>query len=400
MSVRSIDAMRIGTGREQGKPRLVHVITRLIVGGAQLTAIRLCDLLSDTYDTYLLTGPQIGVEGSLHEMARAATNVTIVPGLCREVDVRKDVGAVREVRHLIAQIDPAIVHTHSSKAGIVGRTAAVRGNARVVHTVHGWGHTPGDPLLRRAMFVGLERLAARHTDALIAVSEDVRAEGLRRRIGTSDQYHVIPGLVDLEPRSPDFALARRRARNALGIDEHVPIVGWVGRFAAQKDPETLIAAMAAVLHEHREARAVLVGDGTMRQSVERGLADPGIASRVLFTGVRHDARDLYAAFDVLMHPTLWEGQPLVIQEALAERIPVVSARVNGTQALIQDGVNGYLVDPGDHPAFSRRILEVLHGGGPSSPLPAEATERFAALAGEERSLTKHRDLYASLISSR
>lgn len=382
------------------KPRVMHVITRLIVGGAQLTTIRLCERLSDSYDMYLVAGPQVGVEGSLHERARASSPVLIAPSLRREIDLRRDARAVRELSRLIKEIDPAIVHTHSSKAGIIGRVATLRSRARVVHTVHGWGHTPDHPRSQRALFVGLERLAAKRTDALVAVSQEVRAQGLRRRIGTADRYRVIPEVVDLEPHCADFAMSRRRAREALGLDQRVPVVGWVGRFAAQKDPATLVAAVSAVLREHHEARAVLVGDGTLRERVERGLVDPAFASRVTFTGVRHDVRELYAAFDVVMHPTLWEGQPHVIQEALAERIPVVSAIVDGTSALIRDGWNGYLVAPGDHAAFARRILEILRDDGPSAPLSAEANEHLPALAGQALSLTSHRELYASLLDAR
>jgi len=384
----------------EGRPRVVHVITRLIVGGAQLTTIRLCQRLSDTYDMHLVAGPQVGVEGSLHELARAGTPVHIVASLRREVNPRNDARAIGALRRLIEQLDPAIVHTHSSKAGIIGRGAALRSQVRVVHTVHGWGHTPDDSPARRTLFVGLERLAARRTDALIAVSDDVRAEGLRRRIGTPEQYHVIPEVVDLEPHCADFGAARSWARAALGLDDRTPVVGWVGRFTAQKDPGTLVAAISAVLREHPEARAVLVGDGSLRNSVERGLADPAIAARVQFTGVRHDARKLYAAFDVVVHPTLWEGQPHVIQEALAERIPVVSAAVDGTRGLIENATNGYLVAASDHAAFARGVLAILRHEGPTAPLPREAATQLQACAGEARSLGSHRELYVALVQGR
>lgn len=381
--------------RPAGRPRVLHIITRLIVGGAQLTTIRLCEHLADEYDTSLATGPQIGVEGSLHELAKSTSSVIVVPSLRREMHPRCDGRAVRELRRLIQQLDPAIVHTHSSKAGIVGRAAALGSRARLVHTVHGWGHTPEDSFGRRTLLVGLESLAARRTDALIAVSQDVISEGLRQRIGSPDQYHVIAEMVDLQPQRADFTASRRHAREVLGLSQHRPVVGWVGRFAEQKDPRTLIAALSTVLHNCRDATAVLVGDGALRESLERTL-DPAIASRVTFTGVRHDVRELYAAFDVLMHPTLWEGQPHVIQEALAERIPVVSAAVTGTRALIKEGTNGYLVPPADSKALAARTLEVLRDG-PHAPLGGDATAHLAALGGQARSLTDHRALYASLL---
>ena len=385
--------------RPTDRPRVLHVITRLIVGGAQLTTIRLCEHLADEYDTSLATGPQVGVEGSLHDLAKATSLVSVVPSLRREVHPRRDGRAVRELRRLIEQFDPAIVHTHSSKAGIVGRAATVGSRARLVHTVHGWGHTPEDAFGRRTLLVGLERLAARRTDALIAVSQDVMTEGLRQRIGSADQYRVIAEMVDLRPRQADFAAARRHAREVLGVGQRQPVIGWVGRFAEQKDPRTLTSALSTVLRARGDATAVLVGDGTLRASVERTL-DPAIAARVTFTGVRHDVRELYAAFDVLMHPTLWEGQPHVIQEALAERIPVVSAAVTGTRALVKEGMNGYLVPPADSRALAARTLEVLRGEGPHAPLGGEATAHLATFGGQERSLRSHRELYASLLNGR
>lgn len=391
--------IRRGMSRPTGRPRVLHVITRLIVGGAQFTTIRLCEHLADEYDTLLATGPQTGVEGSLHDLARATSPVRVVPSLRRELHLRHDGRAVRELRRLIEELDPAIVHTHSSKAGIIGRAATLGSRVRLVHTVHGWGHTPEDAFGRRVLLVGLERLAARRTDALIAVSQDVMTEGLRQRIGSPELYHVISEMVDLCPRQADFAASRRQARELLGISQRQPVIGWVGRFAEQKDPRTLTAALSTVLRARGDARAVLVGDGTLRASVERTL-DPVIASRVTFTGVRHDARELYAAFDVLMHPTLWEGQPHVIQEALAERVPVVSAAVNGTHALVKEGMNGYLVPPADSEALAARTLEVLRGDGPHAPLGGDATAHLATFGGQARSLKSHRELYASLLNGR
>jgi glycosyltransferase involved in cell wall biosynthesis len=380
------------------KPLVVHVITRLIVGGAQLSVIGLCEALRPHYDVRLLSGPEEGPEGSLRARASEAVQLTIVPALRRDVDLRHDVAAVIALRRAFRELKPAIVHTHSSKAGVLGRLAAVRDVPSIVHTVHGWGHTPADSHLRRAAFVGAERVVARWTDALVAVSPDVRDEGLRRKIGGPHLYEVIPEFVDYRPQSSDFAASRRRAREALGLQESDEVVGWVGRFVPQKDPETLVGALKLILNARTKARAVLVGDGPLREHIVDLSRANGLGERVLFTGLREDARQLYAAFDVLLHPSRWEGQPRVIQEAIAERVPVVASRVAGASELVVDGRNGYLTAPGDAKTMAVRTLEVLDDPRVRAPLADDAVAEIAELYGHESALRAHLDLYARLLA--
>lgn len=377
----------------------MHVITRLIVGGAQLTALGLCERLSDRFDLLLVTGTETGSEGSLRGRAADVVPLHDFPELVRGIDPRRDARAVWRLRSLLHELDADIVHTHSSKAGIVGRAAARGLRARVVHTIHGWGHTPSDRPARRHALVAVERIAARWSDALVAVSDDVRLEGIRRRIGRPSQYVVIPELVDVEPRDPDFARARSRARGALGVDGAAgPVVGWVGRFVPQKDPEMLGRVVGRVLQELPSAQAVLVGDGPLRRDVEQVLQRVGVAGRACFTGLRPDARDLYAAMDVVLHPSRWEGQPRVVQEALAERVPVIATRVAGVADLVVDGENGFVVTPGDAEAMARRAVAMLRGGALQAPLAATALESLRRTAGADRCVDAHAALYERLLS--
>jgi glycosyltransferase involved in cell wall biosynthesis len=382
---------------DKERPRVVQVITKLVVGGSQLTVVGLCTRMIGELEIHLVAGQEVGVEGSLRSAVPDAVTLHRIPSLRREVNPVHDALAVGALRRLLRAIRPDIVHTHGSKAGVVGRLAARGCSARVVHTIHGWGHTPDDTTLRRAVFVRLEQAMARHTDALVAVSRDVQEEGLRCGIGEPSQYVVIPALVNLDPAEPDFGSARSRARAELGISgEHV-VVGWVGRFVAQKDPTTLAAALVHVLHSRRDAYAVLVGDGPLRGEVERGLIAEGVGDRVTFTGVRLDARRLYPAFDVVVHPSRWEGQPMVVQEALAERVPVVASRVGGVGDLLVDGGNGYAVTPGNGPELARRTLEVLTDARLRAPLGDEMARRLRAVTGADRCVAGHRELYARLL---
>lgn len=382
------------------RPRIIHVITRLIVGGAQWSVISLCEGLSDDFDIQIVAGPQTGPEGSLHRRAAAVAPLTVADSLRREISLRWDPVAVPALRRLLRRLDGDVVHTHSSKAGIVGRFAAAPLRARSIHTVHGWGHTPADPPLRRAAFIALERAAAKRCDVLVAVSADNRAEGLAHHIGRPDIYRVIPEVVELDPLDPDFTRGRERARAALGIDANVQVIGWVGRFVPQKDPQTLAHVVMCLLRDRPASHAVLIGDGPRRGDVEGALHAAGIGNRVTFTGVVEGAQTLMPAFDVLVHPSLWEGQPRVIQEALAERIPVVSARASGIGELIRNGETGFIVAPRAPEEMIEAARTVLDTPALRAPLRSHAIDELRAKHGRAVVLDRHRELYDELLKDR
>jgi glycosyltransferase involved in cell wall biosynthesis len=386
---------------DQGdKPRVVHVITRLIVGGAQLSMISLCEGLAGDFDVRIVAGPQTGKEGSLHRRAAEAAPLTVVQALRREISPRWDPVAVQALRRVLARLDGDIVHTHSSKAGIIGRLSAAPLRARSVHTVHGWGHTPADSTARRAAFIALERLAARHCDALVAVSADTRAEGLAQRVGNPGIYWVIPETVELDPLDPDFAASRARARGELGIERDAEVIGWVGRFVDQKDPHTLSRAVEAVLVRRPATRAVLIGDGPHRGAVEASLHASGVGDRATFTGVVDGARKLIPAFDVLLHPSRWEGQPLVVQEALAERVPAVCSRTGGVAELVVDGETGFIVAARAPQAMADAVVAVLDAPSIKAPLSDDAIDRLRATHGRAAVVRRHLELYGALLRGR
>lgn len=335
------------------------------------------------------------------ELAADATTLDVVPEIRRSINPLSDVTAVRALRRLLQQLDPDIVHTHSSKAGVIGRAAARGSRAKLVHTVHGWGHTPDDSPLKRRVLVQTERVMAHRTDVLVAVSEDVRLEGLRQRIGRPEQYRVVPEHVSIDAVHPEFASARREARSTLGLDGDAPVIGWVGRFAPQKDPLVLVAVLSRVLERVPHAQAVLIGDGPMRAEVEAAVAaDAGLAGRVHLAGLRHDARSLFCAFDLVLHPSRWEGQPRVVQEALAERVPVVASGAAGVRSLVEDGVSGQVVEIGDVQAMADAAVEMLTVPGCSAPLSAAQLTRLSANAGADRCVAGHRAIYAEVLAAR
>jgi glycosyltransferase involved in cell wall biosynthesis len=341
--------------------RVLNVITHLDAGGATDAAINACAYIDkERFAPLLVCGPSPDAEGDIKARAHDLdVEVVTIPTLVRSIDPFQEVQALRALRRLFRAGRPDIVHTHGSKAGFLGRLAARRQRVpAVIHTVHGWSFHDYMPRRNRALFAGVERLAARWTDRIVTVSELDRDKGLAARIGSPDQYAVIHELNDLEPfLSADDAPAASRAR--LGLPPDAPVIGTVGRLSEQKDPTTFVHAAAAVVAEVPEARFVMVGHGPLRRPVERLVTDLGLRDRFLFTGVRPDVPAILRSFDVFLLTSLWEGMPLVIPQAMACRVPVVASTADGNRELIRDGDNGLLAPPRSTDQLTRGVLRLL-----------------------------------------
>ena len=378
--------------------RVLQVVTELVVGGASLTMLDFAEDLSGEHELLIAHGRLEDPANAAARRARERFPTYELPRLARELDARADLMATRAFAALCRRVRPDVIHTHSSKAGLVGRLGAPPGSAIRFHSIHGWGHTPLDPPPRRRLLIGAERLAAMRTTALIAVSQDVCDEGLTLGIGRPDQYRVIGAPVDMRPRTPDvgFDSARAQARARLRVPADAEVIGWVGRFSPQKDPDALAAVLAEVLARRHNAYAVLIGGGPDRDVVAASLASEIAERRVLLTGVRDDARALYPAFDVLLHTSRWEGHPRAVREALAERVPVVSARVGGTAVISSDARLGAEVPAGDIAAYTAALEATLGDPERRAPIDEEALVPLRATAQEPYRLM--RELYAAALA--
>jgi glycosyltransferase involved in cell wall biosynthesis len=343
--------------------RVLALITHLDVGGASDAAVNACAFVDrDQFASLLVCGPSPDEESDVTGRARdLGVELVTMPSLVRSIDPARDLRAVRSTRRLIREVQPDIVHTHSSKAGFVGRLAARREQVPVViHTVHGWSFHEYMSRSRRALFVGVERLAARWTDRIVAVSELDRAKGLAAGIASAERYSVIHELNDLEPFLRAAARDRESARARLGVAPDARLIGTVGRLSDQKDPSTFVQTAAAVAAEVPEARFVWVGHGPLLGQAEQLAADAGLGERFLFTGARSDVAEILPSFDVFLLTSLWEGMPLVIPQAMACGVPVVASTADGNRELVRDGDNGLLAPPREPARFARRVIELLH----------------------------------------
>ncbi len=308
----------------------------------------------------MLSGPQTGSEGSLIQEVRArGIPLTILPDLVREINPWRDLKALLKMYHRIKVNRYDIVHTHSSKAGILGRAAAwLAGTPIVVHTVHGWSfHEYMSPYMK-TLYIALERHMAAHTNALVVVSQQDMDKGLRVGIGTPEQYHLIRSAISIEEFSPSKA-NREMARRELGLPLDVPVLGNVGRFSKQKNPLDWVRIASIVARNLPECRFLLVGDGPLRTQLERHLAAAGIADKTILVGLRREVPNMLAAMDVFLLTSLWEGLPRVVLQSLAMQVPVVAHRVDGIGEAILHGQNGFLCSPGEFERMAAYCVRLL-----------------------------------------
>ncbi len=387
--------------RDTHQPRLLYLITRLIVGGAQETVMLLAEMFDrQGYHVEVVSGPQTGPEGSLiEEFHRRGIRLTILPELVREVDPAKDVKAFWKLQRFIKAGGYDIVHTNSSKAGILGRWAArMAGVPVIVHTVHGWGHHEYQRRLIRRAFIWLERACARFTQRLIVVSPRNLDKGCTDRIGRPEQYLTIRSGIALEeflhPRAE-----RAEMRAQLNIPRHAPVIGTVTRLSAQKAPTDFVAAALAVAQREPEAHFVMVGDGPLRHEVESMIAAGGAPQRFHLTGLRRDVAELLTTFDVFVLSSLWEGLPRVLPQAMAAGLPIIATAVDGNAEVVQEGENGILVPPGDRDALAAAMLQLLTDREAAARLGRQGRSRVHEFSAEKM-VQDHHQLYQELLAAR
>jgi glycosyltransferase involved in cell wall biosynthesis len=348
------------------KVRVMRLFSRLNVGGPSLHVVHLtAGLRSFGYETLLAVGREGPREGNLLGWARQqGVECVQLAGLGREIRPLSDSRSLVEVYRLMRRFRPAIVHTHTAKAGLIGRLAARLARVPVrVHTFHGHVLRGYFGPWRSRVLRGLEAHLARRTTALVAVSEAVRRDLVGLGVVTDPaRIHVIPLGLDLTPLSRE-PLPRGALRGPAGVAAAAPLVGCVGRLAPIKDLGTFLEAAALVHRARPDVRFALVGDGQERALLEERCAALGLSGVVCFHGWQHVMEQVYGDLDVVVNSSRNEGTPVALIEALAARRPVVATRVGGTPDLLGEGLRGLLVPPADAPALARALLHVLSNPG-------------------------------------
>jgi glycosyltransferase involved in cell wall biosynthesis len=312
-----------------------------------------------------VSGPQTGPEGSLAEEARQrGITVRIIPELVRQPSPVKDLKTILKLRSLMTDSlgNPCydIVHTHSSKAGILGRIAAYwAGIPLIIHTVHGWSFHDHVPVGQRYFYTVSEKLAARFCHQMIAVSSSDIIKGLKHGVGSPGNYVVIRSGIELTR----FGISRISApeiRRSLGISADAVVIGSVTRFSPAKGPLDMVDVFARVHQKNPDVWFVIVGDGPLRKNVEQKIRAAGIAGRTVLTGLRRDIPELMTALDIFVLTSLWEGLPRVLPQAMAIGLPIVCTRAGGSAEAVMHDINGFLVDSGNPEEQADMVNILIH----------------------------------------
>jgi glycosyltransferase involved in cell wall biosynthesis len=337
--------------------RVLHCITRLEHGGAQRNTLYTVEHLDrEHFEPVLAWGPGDPLDEAaavIPELRREP-----VPELVRPIAPSLDARALRRLVEVMRRLAPHIVHTHSSKAGVLGRVAArIARVPTVVHSIHGFGFTPLQPGPVRALFLIAERVMTRWTDHFIAVSENNLREGVALGVVPPERASVIRSGIELERfrRASGSGEVRRR----LGVPEDAPLVVQIGNFKPQKAPLDFVRVAATVARELPEPWFVMVGDGALRPAAEELASELGVAPRMVFCGWWDDVPGLLATSRVSVLTSRHEGLPRAAVESLAAGVPVVATAVDGTPEVVRDGVNGFLAEAGETATLARRVRSLL-----------------------------------------
>lgn len=331
--------------------KIVHIITRLIIGGAQENTLLSCEAQHDRgHEVTLITGPAIGPEGSLMPRAtRHGYHVEVVDELRRSILPLRDFRSYLTLTKRLEELKPDVVHTHSSKGGILGRWAADRAKVPfIVHTIHGLAFTASTSRMVNRVYRMLERQTAPITDRIVCVADEMRAQSLAANIGRPEQYVTIYSGMETAPFL-DPPVPRAQARSALGLtDEHVA-VGTIARLFQLKGHEDLIELAPRLCRRFPHLRFVWIGDGTLRVAYERQIERMGLRDRFILTGLVPPAEipQLANAIDILVHPSRREGLPRAVPQAALAGKPVIVYDIDGSREGLIPDTTGFLVPPFD-----------------------------------------------------
>ena len=377
--------------------RIMHISTRLILGGSQENTVLSCEGQAALgHDVSLVFGPIYGPEGSLLDRVtafRTADGRSIeaieTPNLVREVNPIKDWRCYGDLCRLIRSWKPDVVHTHSSKAGILGRLAAWKQRVPcVVHTIHGPPFHRYEARWRNAIYILSERIAAKRCHAIVCVADAMREQFLAARIGRPEQYLTIYSGMEVD-RFINPQWQRSEVRRELRFHEEDFIVGTVARLAENKGHDDLLDALEPVMRNHANVRLLWVGDGWWRERLLERVRTMGLQDRVVTTGLvppEHIPKYMQA-MDVLVHPSYREGLPRTVTQALLSALPVVAYDVDGTKEVCITGETGRLVSPGDLAGLREAVVWMM----------GHARER-AAMGQRGREMCRHRFAASTMVN--
>ncbi|MFM9903053.1 MAG: glycosyltransferase family 4 protein [Pyrinomonadaceae bacterium] len=343
--------------------RVLHIITRMILGGAQentLLTVEGLDRMPE-YDAELCSGVDNGPEGELLTRAAKTTRLTVVPEMARAVNPISDLAAFWKLYRLIRKGKYHIVHTHSWKAGFLGRIAAwMAGTPLIVHTFHGLTFHDHQPWLVNRAIRWSEKICAPLTHHYVSVSDVTTAKALAANIDRAEKFTTVYSGMELDWYLNSVA-DPQAIRRELGIPAEAPVVGKIARLAPQKNHDELLKAAPEIVRRHPDVRFLLVGNGVLYDKILEQVRQLGFEKNFVFAGLidRERIPDMISAMDVVAHTALWEGLPRVLPQAMAMGKPCVSFDTDGTPEVLISGKTGYMINRHDSAGLADAVSNLL-----------------------------------------
>jgi glycosyltransferase involved in cell wall biosynthesis len=382
--------------------RILHIITRMIIGGAQENTLYTCLDLQQAHgdEVCLVTGPEQGPEGGLLEQGRAGgLPIQTVDSLRRNIHPWHDARARAALSRLIRHWQPDVVHTHSAKAGLLGRAVAWRaGVPAVIHTVHGAPFHPYQSALARRFFIACETWAARRCHHLISVADAMTELMVSAGVAPRDKFSTIYSGMEVEPFQQAHQF-RQAARAELGIADDEIVFGKIARLFHLKGHTYLIEAAQRVVQEQPRCRFLLVGNGILRQQFEERIAALGLQRHFIFTGLVPPERIPFylSAMDALVHTSLREGLARTLPQALIAGLPAVSYDVDGAREVVLPDLTGYLLPPQSIEPLADALIQLASAPQLRTRLGQEGARRFTDIFRHQRMTQAIREVYSRVL---
>jgi glycosyltransferase involved in cell wall biosynthesis len=381
-----------------------HIITRMIVGGAQENTLFSVLGLSElpAYQVQLLTGPETGAEGNLLEVASSKPDVVTIPHLVRSIRPVADARAFGELRAALRASQPDVVHTHSSKGGVLGRAAArAAGAPVVVHTLHSLVFHDYQPRFVNRSYRLIKRTMVPLTDHYVSVSDNIRERAIDARIGTADHHSTVRSGFDTAAFRATL-LPTAEARAQLDVPHDRVVVGVVARLFPLKGYEDILQVAPRIVRQHPDVLFMFVGSGPMRGELEATVERLGLGRNVLFSGrvPPSDVPVAFSCFDILLHASLREGLARVIPQAVLAGKPVVAYDLDGSGEVVEDGRNGFLVRPRDLDELAMRVGELVGDARSRELLGGVGADEIAVKFSVEEMVRQLDELYRRLLAER
>lgn len=381
--------------------KVTHVITRLILGGAQENTLLTVEDQFRDYgdDVSLITGPAIGPEGTLIPRAQqGGFEFHIVPEMKRNIHPWNEWQAFRALKKLLRQIQPELIHTHSSKAGVIGRAIAAQLKIPCVHTVHGASFHYGQHPAAHWLYKTAERWASRRCDHIITVCDAMIDQYVDAGIAPRDKFTTVYSGFDVEPFL-EPAVSPQQTRETLGLKPDDIVIGKIGRLFHLKGHDAILKVASAIVEKNKNVRFMFVGDGILRDEFEQQIHRMGLKDHFVFTGLVPPDKipELIHAMDIVVHTSQWEGLARVLPQGLLAGKPVVSYDIDGAPEVVIPNETGFLVPRDGFETLTSSLLILADDPQLRTRMGQTGRERFTDQFRHQTMTRRIREVYEQVL---